>query len=76
MAMRSIENGIWFASVNYALPFPESTTSLIAPDGECRAHLPYGAEGVLVEDIDLEEATGVLAARFAPERHREEEGSS
>jgi len=72
MAMRSIENGIYFASVNYALPFPESATSLIAPDGECRAHLPYGAEGVLVEEIDLTEATGVLAARFAPDRYREE----
>ncbi len=73
MAMRSIENGIYFASVNYALPFPESATSLIAPTGECRAHLPYGAEGVLVEELDLAEATGILAARFAPERYREEE---
>ena len=75
MAMRSIENGIYFASVNYALPFQESATSLIGPNGECRAHLPYGAEGILVEEIDLAEATGVLAARFAPERYREEEGS-
>lgn len=75
MAMRSIENGIYFASVNYALPFPESATSLIAPTGECRAHLPYGMEGVLVEEIDLAEASGILAARFAPERYREEEGS-
>jgi predicted amidohydrolase len=72
MAMRSIENGIYFASVNYALPFPDSATSLIGPDGECRAHLPYGEEGILVEEIDLAEATGVLAARFAPERYREE----
>jgi len=75
MAMRSIENGIWFASVNYALPFQESATSLIAPTGECRAHLPYGAEGVLVEEIDPAEATGDLAARFAPERYGEEEGT-
>lgn len=72
MAMRSIENGIFFASVNYALPFQESATSLIAPSGECQAHLPYGAEGVLVEDIDLDAATGILARRFAPERYREE----
>jgi len=76
MAMRAIENGIWFASVNYALPFQESATSLIAPDGECRAHLPYGEEGVLVEEIDLAKATGILAARFAPERYRDEEGST
>lgn len=71
MAMRSIENGIYFASVNYALPFQESATSLIAPSGECQAHLTYGTEGVLVEPIDLEAATGLLARRFAPDRYRE-----
>jgi predicted amidohydrolase len=71
MIMRSIENTIYFASVNYALRFQESATSLIAPSGKCRAHLPYGQEGVLVEDIRVEEATGLLAARYAPERYQE-----
>jgi predicted amidohydrolase len=71
MLMRSRENTIYFASVNYALPFQESATSLIAPSGECRAHLPYGHEGVLVAEIDLEEATGLLAHRYAPERYRD-----
>jgi hypothetical protein len=33
------------------------------------AHLPYGDEGVLVVDLDLEKATGLLARRFAPERY-------
>jgi len=33
--------------------------------------LPYGQEGVLVQTIKLEEATGHLAGRFAPERYRE-----
>ena len=69
MMMRSIENGIYFASVNYALRFQESATSLIAPDGRCQAFLPYGEEGVLVEEIDLARATGLLAGRYAPERH-------
>ena len=69
MMMRSIENGIYFASVNYALRFQESATSLIAPSGECQAYLPYGEDGVLVQDIDLGAATGVLAARYAPERY-------
>lgn len=73
MMMRSRENTIYFASVNYALRFQESATSLIAPSGECQAHLPYGQEGVLVQSIDVEAATGVLAARYAPERHREAE---
>jgi predicted amidohydrolase len=69
MMMRSRENTIYFASVNYALRFQESATSLIAPSGECQAYLPYGEEGVLVQEIDVEKATGVLALRYAPERH-------
>ena len=68
MMMRSRENTIYFASVNYALRFPESATSLIAPSGECQAYLAYGQEGVLVQTIDVEEATGLLASRYAPDR--------
>jgi predicted amidohydrolase len=71
MTMRSRENTIYFASVNYALRFQESATSLIAPSGECQAYLPYGQEGVLVQDIKVEEATGLLATRYAPERYQE-----
>lgn len=71
MMMRSVENAIYFASVNYAFPFPESATSLIAPSGECQAYLPYGQEGVLVQSIDVAQATGVLAARYAPDRYRD-----
>jgi hypothetical protein len=71
MMMRSRENTIYFASVNYALRFQESATSLIAPSGLCQAYLPYGQEGVLVQAIDVEEATGLLAARYAPERYQE-----
>jgi predicted amidohydrolase len=71
MMMRSRENTIYFASVNYALRFQESATSLIAPSGECQAYLPYGQEGVLVQAIDVEEATGLLATRYAPERYQE-----
>jgi predicted amidohydrolase len=71
MMMRSRENTIYFASVNYAMRFQESATSLIAPSGECQAYLPYGQEGVLVQDINTEEATGLLATRYAPERYRD-----
>jgi predicted amidohydrolase len=73
MMMRSIENTIYFASVNYALRFPESATSLINPSGACEGFLPYGEEGVLVRPIDAARATGELAARFAPERYRNSE---
>ena len=71
MTNRSMENTIYFASVNYALRFQESATSLIAPSGRCQAYLPYGQEGVLVQAINVEEATGLLAARYAPERYQE-----
>ncbi len=71
MMCRSLENTIYFASVNYALRFQESATSLIAPSGECLAYLPYGQEGVLVQAIKVEEATGLLATRYAPERYQE-----
>jgi predicted amidohydrolase len=71
MMMRSMENTIYFASVNYALRFQESATSLIAPSGQCQAYLPYGQEGVLVQAINVEEATGLLATRYAPERYQD-----
>lgn len=71
MMMRSRENTIYFASVNYALRFQEAATSIIAPSGECLAYLPYGQEGVLVQAIDIEESTGLLAKRYAPKRYPE-----
>lgn len=71
MAMRSRENTIYFASVNYALRYPESATSLIDPTGRCQAHLPYGEEGLLVAEIDVDQATGLLARRYAPGRYGE-----
>lgn len=71
MMMRSRENTIYFASVNYGVRFQESATSLIAPSGECQAHLAYGTPGLLVQEIDVDAATGLLATRYAPERYRE-----
>ncbi|MEP6507349.1 MAG: hypothetical protein ABJC63_03915 [Gemmatimonadales bacterium] len=58
-------------SVNYALRYQESATSLIGPSGDCQAFFPYGEEGLLVQEIDVELATGLLAGRYAPERYRE-----
>jgi predicted amidohydrolase len=75
MMMRSRENTIYFASVNYARRFQESATCVIAPSGECQAYLPYGQEGVLVQAINVEDATGLLATRYAPERYQESTGS-
>ena len=75
MVCRSIENTIYFASVNYAVRLPESATALIAPSGEVQAFLPYGEEGVLVAEIEPRLATGLLARRFAPERYRAPQSS-
>jgi predicted amidohydrolase len=66
MIARGVENSIYFASVNCATRFQESATSLIDPDGECVAHVPYGEEELLVCDLDLDRATGYYARRFNP----------
>jgi predicted amidohydrolase len=71
MMCRALENGIFFAGVNYGFRYPESATSVIGPSGACEAHLPYGHEGVLVHEIDVAAATGLLASRYAPERYQE-----
>jgi predicted amidohydrolase len=62
--MRALENTIYVASSNYATLFPESASALIAPDGACLMHQPYGQPGVFVAEIDTELATGLLAKRF------------
>ncbi len=66
MVMRSVENTIWFASVNNAFRYQESATSLIDPEGECVAHVPYGEERLLVHNLDLTRATGLIAKRYDP----------
>jgi len=65
--MRALENTIYFASINYAMRFPESGTALIGPDGTCIAHEAYGREGILAAEIDTSLATGLLAKRFKPQ---------
>jgi len=37
----------------------------------CQAYLPYGEEGVLVQTINVEAATGLIATLYAPERYQE-----
>lgn len=67
MMMRALENTIYFASVNYASEFPDSASAVMAPDGSCVAHESYGKANVLVADLDLTKATGLLAKRFKNE---------
>jgi predicted amidohydrolase len=69
MVCRSLENAVYFASVNYALEYQEAATALISPEGSCLSHLPYGAPGVLIADIDPHAASRIYASRFAPETY-------
>lgn len=63
MLCRAAENTCYFASVNYAAVAAETTSAVVRPDGTLLAHQPYGAAGLLVADLDLRLATGLLAQR-------------
>ncbi len=71
MLMRGVESTVYFASVNYAMRFQESATTLIGPEGDRLAHVPYGEEQLLVYDIDPSLATGFIAKRFNPATYPE-----
>ncbi len=64
MVARTVENSIYFASVNYAVRHQESATCIVGPDGDLVDRLPYGEAGLLVHDLDLSRATGLMARRF------------
>jgi predicted amidohydrolase len=60
---RAAENTIWFATVNCASDGSPTTSAVVRPDGTLLAHQPYGVPGLLVTELDLTAATGLLAAR-------------
>jgi predicted amidohydrolase len=63
MLCRAAENTCYFASVNYASPGSATTSAIVRPDGSVLAWQPYGEAGLLVADLDLALATGLLASR-------------
>ena len=63
---RAAENSIYFATVNYAIESPIAGTALIDPDGNVRAAHLAGTEHLLIADIDIAPATGLLAKRLRP----------
>lgn len=63
---RAAENTIFFATVNFASEGSPTTSAVVRPDGTVIAWQPYGVAGLLVADVDLDEATGLLAKRFRP----------
>jgi predicted amidohydrolase len=60
---RAAENTCYFASVNAASEGSGTTSAIARPDGSLLACQPYGQEGLLVADLDLTAATGLLASR-------------
>ncbi len=63
MLCRAAENTCYFASVNAASVGSGTTSAVIRPDGSVQCYQPYGVEGLLIADLDLGQATGLLATR-------------
>ena len=61
---RAAENTCFFATVNCASDGSPTTSAVVRPDGTLLSYQPYGEQGLLIADIDLAEATGLLAARY------------
>jgi predicted amidohydrolase len=63
MLCRAEENTCYFASVNCASEGSGTTSAVVRPDGTLQCYQPYGQAGLLMADLDLSAATGLLAAR-------------
>ena len=60
---RASENTCYFATVNYASPGSPTTSAVVHPNGTLLTHQPYGQPGLLLAELDLAPATGLLAHR-------------
>jgi hypothetical protein len=45
------------------MPYGTTRARVVRPDGTLPAYQPYGEEGLLIAEIDITAATGLLAAR-------------
>ncbi len=63
IACRAAENTCYVASVNCSSEGSPTTSAVARPDGSVLAWQPYGKAGLLVVDLDLDDATGFLARR-------------
>jgi predicted amidohydrolase len=61
---RAAENTCYIATVNYASAGSPTTSAVVKPDGTLHSYQPYGKEGLLIADIDMTAATGLLARRY------------
>ena len=60
---RAAENTCYFATVNCASDGSPTTSAVVRPDGTLLCYQPYGNEGLLFAEVDLDSATGLLASR-------------
>jgi predicted amidohydrolase len=67
---RAAENTCWFATVNCAVAGSPTTSAVARPDGTLLCSQPHGVEGLLIADIDLAAATGLLASRLRADELR------
>jgi predicted amidohydrolase len=63
---RAAENTCYVATVNYASEGSPTTSAVVRPDGTLLGYQPYGKPGLLIADLDLAAATGLLASRYKP----------
>jgi predicted amidohydrolase len=63
---RAAENTCYFATVNFASAGSPTTSAVVRPDGTLLSYQPYGKPGLLLADIDITAATGLLAKRYLP----------
>jgi predicted amidohydrolase len=61
---RAAENTCYVATVNCSSPCAPTTSAVVRPDGTLLSYQPYGKEGLLIADLDLSAATGLLAHRW------------
>jgi predicted amidohydrolase len=61
---RAAENTCYVATVNCSSPGSPTTSAVVRPDGTLLTYQPYGKEGLLIADLDLSAATGLLAHRW------------
>jgi predicted amidohydrolase len=61
---RAAENTCFIASANCASAGSPTTSAIARPDGTLLCYQPYGKEGLLIADLNLQEATGLLARRY------------
>jgi predicted amidohydrolase len=69
---RAAENTCYVATVNVASAGSPTTSAVARPDGTLLAYQPYGKHGLLIADLDLATATGLLASRFRAEAYGED----